>query len=158
MSTKKGNLDEVDRRILSVLSEDARYALSQIADELSVSNAKIHSRYEKLKERGILKGTRCLIDYEEIGYGVSAFVGIKLQSPSKRTAVSKKVSQLPYVTYMSYTTGDNDIFLKIVVKDVRELSHCLFDEIQTIPGVASTKSTIVLQEQVDRVLNLEESD
>ena len=70
------SLDQLDRKILRLIAEDARIPFLEVARECKVSGAAIHQRIQKLTNLGILKGSQFIIDPEKIGYETCAYLGL----------------------------------------------------------------------------------
>jgi len=77
------SLDQLDRKILRLIAEDARIPFLEVARECKVSGAAIHQRIQKLTNLGILKGSQFIIDPEKIGYETCAYLGLNLKNPEK---------------------------------------------------------------------------
>ena len=70
------NLDLLDRRILKLISEDARIPFLEVARACNVSGAAIHQRIQKLTALGVLKGSQFIIDPEKVGYETCAYIAL----------------------------------------------------------------------------------
>ena len=77
------SLDQLDRKILRLIAEDARIPFLEVARECKVSGAAIHQRIQKLTNLGILKGSQFIIDPEKIGYETCAYLGLNLKKSRK---------------------------------------------------------------------------
>lgn len=77
------SLDRLDKKILQLISEDARIPFLEVARACNVSGAAIHQRIQKLTNLGVLKGSQFVIDPERIGYETCAFIGLNLKNPEK---------------------------------------------------------------------------
>ncbi len=109
MTTQK--LDNLDRQILRMVSEDARVPFLEVARACNVSGAAIHQRVQKLTGMGLLKGSQFIIDPEKIGYETCAFIGLNLKDPENFDKVVTALEQIPEVTECHYTTGNFDMFI-----------------------------------------------
>ena len=136
-------LDDIDKKILKILEEDARTPFSKIAKMLNLSESTIHIRIKRLKENGIIRGFYVDIDPEKIGYNVMAFVLIKAD-PKKYESILKAISQYKEVYEIFYVTGEYYALLKVRVKDREELAAVL-DKIGNMDGVTSTYTMFVLR-------------
>ncbi|MBT8308320.1 MAG: AsnC family transcriptional regulator, partial [Maribacter sp.] len=76
---KKTKLDDIDHQILKILIENTRTAYTDIAKKLSISAGTVHLRVRKIEEAGLICGSSLLLDYEKLGYGFVAFVGVYLK-------------------------------------------------------------------------------
>lgn len=136
-------LDKIDKRLLEILQEDAKIPYSKISKELGVSEATIHLRIKRLREKGIIKGFQAIIDPEKIGKNVVAIVAITAD-PKKFEYVLEKLKELDDVYEIYDVTGEYYAIIKIRVSTREELAR-LLDKIGTIDGVLSTKTMYVLR-------------
>ena len=79
----KYNLDYLDKKILRMISEDARIPFLEVARACNVSGAAIHQRIQKLQTLGIIKGSQFILDPEKIGYETCAYIGLYLKDASR---------------------------------------------------------------------------
>jgi len=138
-------IDNLDRSILSALLTDSRQVYSELAKKLCVSNGTIHFRIKRLKQAGILKGSKAVIDPEQLGYGVCTFIGINLEKAGESRAVAAKLRELSEVTEIYFTTGRFSLFAKVFTHSNRELHRFLSYKLHTIPGVQSTQTILILE-------------
>ena len=150
----KLNLDKLDLQIISAMMEDAGISYADLGKNLSVSGGTIHVRIKKLQESGIVKGTRLNVELKELGYDITAFVGIYLEKSSLYDTVAKELKRIPEIVRLNYTTGNYSMFVKIHCKDTSHLKVVLHDKIQQIEGIERTETMISLEESLDRSLNL----
>jgi Lrp/AsnC family transcriptional regulator for asnA, asnC and gidA len=153
---KSNDLDELDKKILSILMEDAKIPYTDIAKKLFVSGGTIHVRMKKLEEMGVVKGSNLVIDYNKIGYDICAFLGIYLEKSSLYANVAKDLKAIDEIVGAHYTTGAYSIFAKIVCKDTEHLRNVLHDKIQRIAGIQRTETFISLEEPINRPLQFSE--
>jgi Lrp/AsnC family transcriptional regulator for asnA, asnC and gidA len=148
---KPFELDNVDRKIISALIEDSRRPYIDIAHELNVSGGTIHVRMDKLKKAGVVKGSRMTIDYQRLGYGVQAFVGINLHNAKDYKKVVEKITEFNEIVEAHYSTGDYNIFTKVIVHSVADLHQFLLD-LQGIREIQSTATIMILDTPITRDL------
>lgn len=103
---------------------------------------------------GIIKGHHLTVDYEKLGYDISAFLGIYLDKSSLYDQVAEGLSEIPEIVGVHYTTGLYGIFVKIICKDTTHLRNVLHDKIQQIKGIQRTETFISLEEGVNRPLEI----
>ena len=149
MSTKL-NLDKLDLQIISAMMDDAGISYADLGKNLSVSGGTIHVRIKKLQESGIVKGTRLNVELKELGYDITAFVGIYLEKSSLYDTVAKELKRIPEIVRLNYTTGNYSMFIEIVCRDNAQLRHVLHDELQKIKGIERTETLISLEEGFNR--------
>lgn len=147
-------IDKLDKQILDILMKDANVPYTEIAKRLFVSGGTIHVRMDKLKKMGVVKGAHLAVDYEKLGFDVSAFLGIYLDKSSLYNDVAKQLMEIPEVTGAHYTTGMYNIFAKIVCRDTTHLREVLHDKLQKISGIQRTETMISLEESVNRTVHI----
>lgn len=152
---KNLEIDNVDLKILGLLSEDANMPYTEVAKKAFVSDGTVHVRMRKLKEMGVVKGAQLSLDYSKLGWDIVAFLGIYLDKSSLYSEVSEDLKQIPEITGMHYTTGNYSIFAKIVCKDTNHLRNVLHDKIQKVKGIQRTETFISLEEPINRTIPLE---
>ncbi len=155
---KEKHLDDLDKKILSILMENAKRAYSEIGQQLFVSGGTIHVRMKKMEEMGLVKGYNLVVDHNKLGYDIVAFLGIYLDKSSLFDEVSDELKKIPEVVGAHYTTGQYGIFAKIVCRDTNHLKDLLHDKIQKINGVQRTETFISLEESIDRPIQLIEEE
>lgn len=151
---KEKNIDDLDRKILSILMENAKRPYAEIGQELFVSGGTIHVRMKKMEQLGIVKGYKLDVDYAKLGYDVVAFLGVYLDKSSLYDEVARSLEAIPEVTGAHYTTGLYNIFAKIVCRDTNHLREVLHDKIQPIQGIQRTETFISLEESVNRPVKI----
>lgn len=145
-------LDDIDFKILSLLMQDAKIPYTDIAKQLFVSSGTVHVRMKKMEEMGIIKGFNLHLNYHNLGYDITAFLGIYLSKSSKYEAVAKELEKIPEIVDLHYTTGNYSMFLKLICKDTEHLRKILMEKIQKIEDITRTETFISLQESINRPL------
>nr|WP_200868311.1 transcriptional regulator AsnC [Pantoea sp. IMH] len=143
-------IDNLDRGILNALMENARTAYAELAKQFNVSPGTIHVRVEKMKQAGIIKGTRVEVDPRQLGYDVCCFIGIILKSARDYPSALAKLDALDEVVEAWYTTGHYSIFIKVMCRSIDALQQVLINKIQTIDEIQSTETLISLQNPIMR--------
>ncbi|WP_192456221.1 transcriptional regulator AsnC [Musicola keenii] len=146
------SMDELDRGILNLLMENARIPYAELAKQFAVSPGTIHVRVEKMKQAGIILGTRLDINPKQLGYDVCCFIGIILKSAKDYPSALEKLNNLEEVVEAYYTTGHYSIFIKVMCRSIDALQHVLINKIQTIDEIQSTETLISLQNPIMRTI------
>jgi Lrp/AsnC family transcriptional regulator, regulator for asnA, asnC and gidA len=152
------HIDSLDRKILSILTKNARIPFLEVARECNVSGAAIHQRVQRLTKLGIISGSQFTVDPKKLGYNTCAYMGIFLDNAAYFNDVSRKLMNVPEITQCHYTTGQWAMFLEIYAKDNEHLRRVLAEKIQSIPGIMRTETFISLEVMVDRQLPVLEED
>ncbi len=152
-------IDSMDRKILSMLTKNARLPFLEVAHACKISGAAVHQRVQRLIRLGIISGSQYIVDPKKIGYKTAAFVGIFLDNAALFNNVSEKLAKIPEITQCHYITGQYAMFIEVHTRDNEHLRDVLADKIQSIKGVARTETFISLNVIIDRQLPvLEETD
>ena len=144
-------LDKLDKRILHMISEDARVPFLEVARVCNVSGAAIHQRIQKLTNMGILRGSQFIIDPEKIGYETCAYIGLNLKNPEDFDKVMEELRRIPEVTECHYTTGNFDMFIKIYAHNNHHLLNIIHDKLQPL-GLARSETIISFHTAISRQL------
>lgn len=137
-------LDEFDIKIIKELEKDGRIAYSNIAANLKISNTMVHQRIHKLTEQGILAGIQPIINEKKVGYDWGAFTGITLNKDHDSDRVIEELKRIPEITECYYITGSYTLYVKMIAKNHEHMRKILYEQIDSIPGIAKTDSIIEL--------------
>jgi Lrp/AsnC family transcriptional regulator, regulator for asnA, asnC and gidA len=148
-------LDNLDKKILSLIKSDARTPFLEVARQCGISGAAVHQRVQRLTKIGIIKGSELILDPEKMGYSTCAYVGIYLEKASLYKDVVDELRNIPEVTQCHYTTGNWSIFIKLYTKNNKSLKDILVNKLQAIHGVIRTETLISLEEGFNRQLPIE---
>ena len=136
------SIDRLDLRIIRSLSQNARKPYSAIAEELEISDGTVRKRVNRLVEEGIIKQFNLLLDYHRIGRIVKAFIGLRVNA-NKLMNVVGHLEGNPDVQVLYRTTGNVDLFVEVIFKDMEELKQFLEQELN-IDGISYTEVTVVI--------------
>ena len=146
----KLNLDKLDLQIIQEMLENAETPYAELGKKLFVSGGTIHVRIKKLEGFGIVKGKKLSVNLKQLGYDITAFVGIFLEKSSLYDVVAKELEKIPEIIRLNYTTGNYSMYIEIVCKDINQLRYVLHDELQKIKGIERTETLISLEESFNR--------
>ena len=149
------NLDNLDKKILRMIAEDARVPFLEVARACNVSGAAIHQRIQKLTNLGVLQGSQFLISPEKIGYETCAYIGLNLKHPESFDTVVKALKEIPEVVECHYTTGDYDMFIKIYAHNNHDLLNIMHDKLQPL-GLSRSETIISFGSAFERQLPIVE--
>ena len=148
-------IDSLDKKIIKMITKNARIPYLEVARECNVSGAAIHQRIQKLTRMGVITGSKFTIDPKKIGYNTCAYMGIFLEQASLYNNVLQELKKIPEITQCHFTTGNYSIFIKIFARDNEHLKTILSDKIQLISGIARTETFISLEEGFNRFLPID---
>ena len=145
---QRNGLDDLDRRLLASLQEDARQSSAELARELKLSGPGLQKRLRKLEHRGVIRRYATVINREAVGLDLLCFVHIMLahHRPDAIKRFPDRIRKMPEVLECHFLTGEFDYLLKVVVADHEELEKFLFERLMKVSGVDRTRTSIVVKE------------
>ena len=143
-------IDNLDKKILNILSKNARIPFKDVAMECNVSRAAIHQRVQRLIDNGVITGSGFDINPLSLGYRTCTYVGMTLERGSMYKDVVKRLQLIPEVVECHFTTGPYTMLLKLYARDNEQLMHLLNGQLQEIPGVVATETLISLEQNIKR--------
>ena len=149
-------IDKLDRKILGILSQNARIPFKDVAAECGVSRAAIHQRVQHLIENGVIIGSGFHVNPKSLGYTTCTYVGLNLERGSMYRDVVERIATIPEVIECHFTTGSYTMLIKLYAKDNEQLMDLLNNKIQSIPGVVSTETLISLEQSIKREIPISE--
>ena len=149
---KDYHIDGTDKKIIRILSDNARTSYLEIARQCGMSGAAIHQRVARLEKEGIIAGSGIKLSPRKMGYTTCAFIGVFLEQARMYNTVIDELNNIPELVECHYTTGNYAIFLKIYCRDNQHLMEILSDRIQKIDGISSTETFISLEQGISREL------
>jgi len=148
-------LDNLDRKILEMLSDNARIPYLEIARENNVSGAAVHQRIQKLTTAGVIKGFATHINPAALGYDTCAYIGFFLSNPSDSERVTNELYKIPEVVEVHYATGKYDLLVKLYARNNSHLLQLIHDCIQPLCA-GRTETLISFKEEFCRSIPVNE--
>ena len=143
-------IDTLDKKILSILSKNARIPFKDVAEACGVSRAAIHQRVQHLMENGAITGSGFDVNPKSLNYSTCTYVGLNLERGSMYKDVVKRLIGIPEIVECHFRTGPYTMLLKLYAKDNEQLMDLLNNQLQSIPGVVSTETLISLEQSIKR--------
>ena len=135
-------MEEINAAIITLLASDGRMSFTELARRTGLSVSAAQQRVRRLEERGVIKGYAAVVNPEEIGLPLTAFVSIKAFDPAAPDDAPDRLAHLTAIEACHSVAGDESYILKVRVGSPRELED-LLQEIRAAANV-STHTTIVL--------------
>lgn len=139
-------IDNLDKEILDILMRDATIPYTDIAKQLKVSSGTVHVRMKKLMQLGIVRSVNLHVNPEQLGFGITAFLGIYLEKSSMYDIVVQELKAIAEIVECYYLTGTYSIFVKMHCRDATHLKDVLHDKLQKIAGIDRTETFIALDQ------------
>lgn len=150
--TLRNNLDEVDLKILDIITQNARIPFKDVAKEVGISRAAVHQRVNRMIELGVITGSGYHINPNKVDFKTCSYIGIFLEKGGLFSEVVEKLKLIPEIVECHYTTGQYAIFVKVYAKDNEHLKNILSSQVQKISGIASTETFISLEQNFKRTI------
>ncbi|MBR0038225.1 MAG: Lrp/AsnC ligand binding domain-containing protein [Bacteroidales bacterium] len=147
-------IDALDKKILDIITRNARIPSKNVAVECGVSRAAIHQRIQRLIEMKVIVGSGYNIDPKTLGFQTCTYIGIRLERGSMYREVVKYLEAIPEIIECHFTTGPYTMLCKLYARDNEHLMDLLNNKIQGIEGVVSTETLISLEESIKREISI----
>jgi Lrp/AsnC family leucine-responsive transcriptional regulator len=143
-------VDTIDRKLLHALAGDGRRTYAELAADVGLSGPSTAERVRRLEEAGAITGYAALIDPASLGLDLTAFVAVSLGHPRFRSGFLEAVWDLEGILECHHTAGDEDYLLKVRCRGTGGLEALVSEGIKQVPGVARTRTTVVLSTPMER--------
>ncbi|WP_336950532.1 MULTISPECIES: Lrp/AsnC family transcriptional regulator [Sphingobium] len=140
-------LDDLDRRMLAELQADGRMTNLELSEKVGLSPSPCLRRLKQLEAQGVITRYVALVDPDQLGLGVTAFVRIRLDQQDDRhlTIFEEAVAQFPEVMECYLMSGDSDYQLRLVVEDLKAFENFLRYKLTRIEGVSQLTTSFALR-------------
>lgn len=138
-------VDQLDLRILGILQANARETQADIARDVGLAPSAVLERVRKLEARGVIRGYSALVDPRAMALPLLAFVAVRSDETAAHDHVAQTLAESPEVLEVHHVAGDDCYLIKVRARDAEHLGVLLRTRFGRIPGVRSTRTTIVLE-------------
>ncbi|MFQ5833980.1 MAG: Lrp/AsnC family transcriptional regulator [Candidatus Thorarchaeota archaeon] len=145
-------LNGKDYQILTLLKENSRMTTKEMSEKLEIPQTTVHNRIKRLTKSGIIKRFTIELDRKKIGRALVAYILCTVSYRSARGqkidqySVAQQIDKLAEVEEVSIVTGENDLIVKVALKDVDALNDFVISTLRNIEGVERTVTSVVLSE------------
>ncbi|HZK03938.1 MAG TPA: Lrp/AsnC ligand binding domain-containing protein [Bacteroidaceae bacterium] len=151
-------MDNLDKKILNIISQNARIPFRDVAHQCGVSRAAIHQRVQRLFDDGVITGSGYHVNPKSLGYFTCTFVGITLEKGSLYRRVVEQLNAIPEVVECHFTTGRYTMMIKLYASDNANLMELINGRLQEIPGVIATETLISLDQSIKKEIPITYQD
>lgn len=138
-------IDEIDARIMEILQDNARTTQADVAKSVGLAPSAVLERMRKLEAKGVIRDYTATIDPHVAGRALLAFVAVKTSEYGPEQPSAQALAQIPEVLEIHHVAGEDCFLLKVRARDAEDLGLMLRKQIAAVPGVTSTRTTIVLE-------------
>lgn len=139
-------LDELDARLLLLLTDEPRLGILECARRLGVARGTVQARLDRLVRRGVLTGFPPALDLATMGYGLTAFAVLEI-AQGRRHQVAEQLAAIDEVCEVHATTGQGDLLVRMVAQSNADLQRVI-DKVVDVAGVQRTSTSIALSTPV----------
>jgi len=124
-SNKMEKIDQLDRKILQIITQNARMPFKEVAEICGVSRAAIHQRVQRMIDLNVIVGSGYVVNPKMLGYQMCVYVGIILERGSMYKDVVTELEKIPEVVESQYTLGAYTVLIKLYAKNDEHLMELL---------------------------------
>ena len=148
-------IDDLDKKILTIITHNARIAFKDVAEQCGVSRAAVHQRVQRMFDIGVIIGSGYQVNPKMLGYNLCVYVGLTLERGHMYRQVCAELDKIPEIVESQFTLGAYSMLIKLSARDDKHLMHLLNTKIQAIPGIANTETLTTLDESINRSLPID---
>jgi DNA-binding Lrp family transcriptional regulator len=136
-------MDDVDRRIVALLRENARRSFQDIGRQVHLSAPAVKRRLDRLEREGVVLGYTAVVDPQEFGWHAEAFVDLYCEGGVSGEQIKRAVAREPGVVSAHTVAGEASALLHVMAEDTKALELAL-ERIRAAQGVTRTVTEVVL--------------
>ena len=148
-------LDELDYKILNLISKDARISFLEVSRICNVSGAAVHQRVQKMMANGIIIGSEFGLNMKKIGYQTCAFLSLHFSETANLDTIIEQLKNINEIVECHSITGEYDIFIKIYALNNSHLYEIIQTKIKPL-GAVRTETLISFRESFHRQFMFDE--
>ncbi|MFK5957247.1 MAG: Lrp/AsnC family transcriptional regulator [Lutibacter sp.] len=140
------SLDKIDKKILTLLQENSKINIKELALKTQLTQTPIYERIKRLEKSGIIQNYTAVLNKEKIGYNVEVFCQVTLLVHSKEliNKFEAAINKMEEVIECFHVAGNYDYLLKIIVKDMKNYQNFLKNKLSVLASVRNVQSTFVM--------------
>ena len=139
-------MNEIDKRILTVLAEDGRITNHALSERVGLSPSATLRRVQAMENAGLIRGYRAIVDPERAGIGFTAYITVGLNDHTKQgqEAFERAVADAPQVRECHNITGNVEYLLRVEAADLIAYKHFHTEVLGVLPQVARLTTYVVM--------------
>lgn len=139
-------IDQADKKIISILQENARISNTGLAAEIGISPSPTLERVKKLEKQGVIRKYVALLAPKKVGKGTIAMVSVSLavHEMGSLDHFLGEIRKLPEVTECYHITGESDFLMKVIVENIEAYRNFVLNKLTRIGGISRIRTSIVL--------------
>src|SRR5215467_13377755 len=144
---RAADLDDVDRRILALLHDDARITNNALAETVGIAPSTCHGRVRRMVELGVIRGFYTDVDPVAVGLPLQAMISVNLQSNARGKIRSfiQQIRSRPQVMDVYFLAGADDFILHVAARDTEDLRSFVVENLNADADVAGTQTSLIFE-------------
>ena len=140
-------MDALDREILSLLQDDGRATMTEIAGRVGLSLSACHRRFRDLEADGVIRGFHAELDFDKLGRSFRALVFVTMETSEHGgiTDFEERIAEIPEVVQAQRLFGSPDYQLYIATASMQSYQELFDSTLSQLPGVRRMQSTLVMK-------------
>lgn len=144
-----GRIDELDIRLLEALQGNGRSTFAELGAAVGLKAPAVHDRVKRLESRGYVRGYAARLDCKMLGLELAAFISCYTTPDCDYERFTAALTAMPEVCEVHSVAGEESFVLKVMTRATTHLDN-LLSRLKSVPGMARTKTTIVLSTPFER--------
>lgn len=142
------NLDDTDKKLLSLLQKNAKMTTKQLAHHLNLSTTPVFERIKRLERTGVIEKYAAIINKEKIGKELVVFCNVSLKQHAHDVIreFESEIKKLPEVIECHHIAGMFDYTLKIITQNMKTYHHFIYNKLASVNNIGNVQSSFVMQE------------
>lgn len=137
-------MDQIDRQIIGILNTNGRAKVTEISNQVNLSIPAVSDRIRNLEDSGIIKQYSLILDSKRMGYGLSAYIFVSIDTPENTDLFRKSIMETKEVLECHHIAGEYDYMLKVLVEDTDALESFISSTLKRLKGVNRSRTVINL--------------
>ncbi len=146
---ERPDLDELDLRLLDALQRNGRSTFAELADLVGLKTSAVHDRVKRLESRGHIRGYSAQLDGKRLGIELTAFISCYTAPHAEYALFTSTLAAMPEIIEVHSVAGEESFVCKAMTRSTQHLDD-LLTRLKSVPGMARTKTTIVLSTPFER--------
>lgn len=141
-------IDDIDRQLLFLLSDDPRVSQRQLAREVGMSPPAVGERISRLERYGLIRGYTTIVDWSALGYPVLVYIPMTLTADADLESILDQLRGISELTELTVVTGSYDMIARFRLRDHSHLQALLLDRVWPIRGLQRIETFLGLGEVI----------
>ncbi|SJM61151.1 Lrp/AsnC family transcriptional regulator [Gulosibacter sp. 10] len=140
-------MDAIDRAMLSLLQDDGRATMTEVAAQVGLSLSACHRRFRDLEAKGVIRGFRADVDLELLGFPFEALVFVTMRAGDAVVIAEFEagVAEIPHVVQAHRLFGEPDYQLYVAARSKQHFQELYDERLSQLPGVQRLTSTLIMK-------------